>query len=148
MKKARMNISHSRFILSKLKIFGEIVTTVILSGSMPKPKFFCLAEKWENVSNNKLWKCVSFTQNNVQFCCPKKRKSVYTCSENTLKKLEKKLIHKWLSVWRPSAIDGLQLRHSFFPPKRLDVKMPLQSIGRYRKSTYNSFSGHIWRIWL
>ena len=27
MKKARMNISHSRFILSKLKIFGEIVTT-------------------------------------------------------------------------------------------------------------------------
>ena len=30
MKKARMNISHSRFILSKLKIFGEIVTTFIL----------------------------------------------------------------------------------------------------------------------
>ena len=29
MKKARMNISHSRFILSKLKIFGEIVTTLI-----------------------------------------------------------------------------------------------------------------------
>ena len=29
MKKARMNISHSRFILSKLKIFGEIVTTYI-----------------------------------------------------------------------------------------------------------------------
>ena len=28
MKKARMNISHSRFILSKLKIFGEIVTTI------------------------------------------------------------------------------------------------------------------------
>ena len=27
MKKARMNISHFRFILSKLKIFGEIVTT-------------------------------------------------------------------------------------------------------------------------
>ena len=42
-----------------------------------------------------------------------------------------------------SHIDGLQLRHSFFPPKRLDVKMPLQSIGRYRKSTYNSVSGHI-----
>ena len=40
-------------------------------------------------------------------------------------------------------IDGLQLRHSFFPPKQLDVKMPLQSMGRYRKSTYNSFSGHI-----
>ena len=31
MKKARMNISHSRFILSKLKIFGEIVTTIILT---------------------------------------------------------------------------------------------------------------------
>ena len=30
MKKARMNISHSRFILSKLKIFGEIVTTLLL----------------------------------------------------------------------------------------------------------------------
>ena len=29
MKKARMNISHSRFILSKLKIFGEIVTTIM-----------------------------------------------------------------------------------------------------------------------
>ena len=30
MKKARMNISHSRFILSKLKIFGEIVTTIYI----------------------------------------------------------------------------------------------------------------------
>ena len=30
MKKARMNISHSRFILFKLKIFGEIVTTLLL----------------------------------------------------------------------------------------------------------------------
>ena len=41
------------------------------------------------------------------------------------------------------SIDGLQLRHSFFPPKRLDVKTPLQSIGRYRKSMHNSFSEHI-----
>ena len=40
-------------------------------------------------------------------------------------------------------IDGLQLRHSFFSPKRLDVKTPLQSIGRYRKSMHNSFSEHI-----
>ena len=32
MKKARMmNISHFRFILFKLKIFGEIVTTLLLS---------------------------------------------------------------------------------------------------------------------
>ena len=31
MKKARMNISHSRFILFKLKIFGEIVTTFLKS---------------------------------------------------------------------------------------------------------------------
>ena len=31
MKKARMNISHSRFILFKLKIFGEIVTTKLKS---------------------------------------------------------------------------------------------------------------------
>ena len=30
MKKARMNISHSRFSLFKLKIFGEIVTTIDL----------------------------------------------------------------------------------------------------------------------
>ena len=30
MKKARMNISHSRFLL-KLKIFGEIVTTLAYS---------------------------------------------------------------------------------------------------------------------
>ena len=34
MKKARMNISHSRFILFKLKIFGEIVTTIF------KPKIW------------------------------------------------------------------------------------------------------------
>ena len=31
MKKARMNISHSRFILFKLKIFGEIVNTFFFS---------------------------------------------------------------------------------------------------------------------
>ena len=35
MKKARMNISHSRFNLFKLKIFGEIVTTKL---KLP-PKF-------------------------------------------------------------------------------------------------------------
>ena len=33
MKKARMNISHSRFILFKLKIFGEIVTTFLHSAA-------------------------------------------------------------------------------------------------------------------
>ena len=43
-------------------------------------------------------------------------------------------------------IDGLQLRHSFFPPERLDVKMLLRSIGRCCKSTYNSFSGYIQRL--
>ena len=32
MKKARMNISHSRFILFMLKIFGEIVTTIFIKG--------------------------------------------------------------------------------------------------------------------
>ena len=36
MKKARMNISHSRFILFKLKIFGEIVTTLYFCA--PKTK--------------------------------------------------------------------------------------------------------------
>ena len=30
MKKARMNISHFRFILFNLKIFGEIVTSLLL----------------------------------------------------------------------------------------------------------------------
>ena len=34
MKKTRMNISHSRFILFKLKIFGEIVTTKLISYSV------------------------------------------------------------------------------------------------------------------
>ena len=34
-------------------------------------------------------------------------------------------------------IDGLQLRHSFSAPKRLDVKMPLQSIEPCRKSMIN-----------
>ena len=42
-----------------------------------------------------------------------------------------------------ASIDGLQQRHSFFPPKRSDVKTPLQSIGRYRKLMHNSFSEHI-----
>ena len=33
-----MNISHSRFILFKLKIFGEIVTTKKESGSFSLPR--------------------------------------------------------------------------------------------------------------
>ena len=49
-------------------------------------------------------------------------------------------------VIKLGVIDGLQLRHSFFPPKRLDVKTPLQNIGRYLKSMYNSFSGNVLRI--
>ena len=40
-------------------------------------------------------------------------------------------------------IAGLQLRHSFSSPKRLDVKMPLQSIETYRKSMFDSFSRRI-----
>ena len=36
MKKARMIISHSRFILFKLKIFGEIVTTLTFLTTCPK----------------------------------------------------------------------------------------------------------------
>ena len=43
----------------------------------------------------------------------------------------------------PIFIDGLELRHSFSSPKRLDVKMPLQSIEPYRKSMFNSFSVRI-----
>ena len=40
MKKARMNISHSRFILFILKIFGEIVTTLFFSTKLtPWPLF-------------------------------------------------------------------------------------------------------------
>ena len=39
MKKARMNISHFRFILFNLKIFGEIVTTNLQSCfSCPRPQ--------------------------------------------------------------------------------------------------------------
>ena len=40
MKKARMNISHFRFILFNLKIFGEIVTTY----------FFCIRNNIINIS--------------------------------------------------------------------------------------------------
>ena len=40
MKKARMNISHSRFILSKLNIFGEIVTTLKKAKMKNKNKNF------------------------------------------------------------------------------------------------------------
>ena len=39
MKKVRMNISHSRFILFKLKIFGEIVTTFFLLPAVGKFKW-------------------------------------------------------------------------------------------------------------
>ena len=38
MKKARINISHFRFILLKLKIFGEIVTTFLDSVGKRKKK--------------------------------------------------------------------------------------------------------------
>ena len=38
MKKARMNISYSRFILFKLKILGEIVTTLTQTGMKPSMK--------------------------------------------------------------------------------------------------------------
>ena len=48
-----------------------------------------------------------------------------------------------IALYLQDVTDGLQLRHSFFPPKRLDVKTPLQSIGRHRKSMHNSFSEHI-----
>ena len=39
MKKARMNISHFRFILFNLKIFGEIVTTNSKSNPNPNDNF-------------------------------------------------------------------------------------------------------------
>ena len=42
MKKARMNISHSRFTLFKLKIFGEIVTTIIILSDIQNGKNFVL----------------------------------------------------------------------------------------------------------
>ena len=38
MKNARMNISHFRFILFNLKIFGEIVTTFLIWGGGAKRK--------------------------------------------------------------------------------------------------------------
>ena len=43
MKKARMNIFHSRFILFKLKIFGEIVTTNKLS--QKKIRYYIIINK-------------------------------------------------------------------------------------------------------
>ena len=53
MKKARMNISHSRFILFKLKIFGEIVTTNILNASLAAHRQSSKEKKqW-----NKIWVC-------------------------------------------------------------------------------------------
>ena len=51
MKKARMNISHSRFILSKLKIFGEIVTTLLLLGSDYFTENFQLRENKTRMRN-------------------------------------------------------------------------------------------------
>ena len=42
MKKARMNISHSRFILFKLKIFGEIATTIFKLVNLTSEYFFHL----------------------------------------------------------------------------------------------------------
>ena len=47
--------------------------------------------------------------------------------------------HQYLLIF----INGLQLRHGFSAPKRMDVKMPLQSIEPYRKSMLNSFNGRI-----
>ena len=44
MKKVRMNISHFRFILFNLKIFGEIVTTFLFYGS------------WKSTDNTN-WQC-------------------------------------------------------------------------------------------
>ena len=41
MKKARMNISHSRFILFKLKIFGEIVTTKLFYSMVLNFYYIC-----------------------------------------------------------------------------------------------------------
>ena len=41
MKKVRMKISHSRFILFKLKIFGEIVTTYFFIKIALKFSYFC-----------------------------------------------------------------------------------------------------------
>ena len=48
MKKAQMNISHSRFILFKLKIFGEIVTTNPKTAGLisAKRQLFCIACFW------------------------------------------------------------------------------------------------------
>ena len=54
MKKARMNISHSRFILFKLKIFGEIVTTFLI--------LFLLVPAFNNLS---YWIGIKFIDVNI-----------------------------------------------------------------------------------
>ena len=60
---------------------------------------------------------------------------------------QQRLVCSWFCTlnlqYLPIFIDGLPLRHSFSSQKRLDVKMPLQSIQPYRKSMFNSFSGRI-----
>ena len=54
MKKAQMNISHSRFILFKLKIFSEIVTTYCIFTSMQLVPLLVLAPALPVVSLREL----------------------------------------------------------------------------------------------
>ena len=48
MKKERMNISYSRFIIFKLKIFGKIVTTNFKLPVMAWDEFFIMYERFES----------------------------------------------------------------------------------------------------
>ena len=48
MKKARMNISHFRFILFNLKIFGEIVTTFVGWAPQSKIQAHIYARSWSH----------------------------------------------------------------------------------------------------
>ena len=66
MKKARMNISHSRFILFKLKIFGEIVTTQLSTVFGGKQKRWFLAG--EKTSKFAKFQCENAGKNFALFC--------------------------------------------------------------------------------
>ena len=60
MKKARMNISHSCFILSKLKIFGEIVTSLPFFFADFVQFGFCLIRDFVHLGFCPIWGFIQY----------------------------------------------------------------------------------------
>ena len=89
MKKARMNIFHFRFTLYKLKIFGEIVTTIFLNlkifGEKATPINFmkiCVVYQvyfWRNVNNGIFFYDFSSAKRKVILIVLTQRKFVLIC---------------------------------------------------------------------